>query len=171
MLCVSFLCSLIAVSQSAVKGKISMSSDNSSIPGATVLIKGTSKGTSTDINGDYYLTLTEQADTLQISFVGFITVEVAIAGRAVVDVSMVENTEQLSEFVVTALGISKEKKALGYAVAEVDVSKMTKARDANVVNTISGKVAGVQVSKTSGGPGTSSRIVIRGNKSISKSNF
>ena len=170
MLCVSFLCSLIAVSQSAVKGKISMSSDNSSIPGATVLIKGTSKGTSTDINGDYSLTLTEQADTLQISFVGFITVEVAIAGRTVVDVSMVENTEQLSEFVVTALGISKEKKALGYAVAEVDVSKMTKARDANVVNTISGKVAGVQVSKTSGGPGTSSRIVIRGNKSISKSN-
>ncbi|MBL4652746.1 MAG: SusC/RagA family TonB-linked outer membrane protein [Flavobacteriales bacterium] len=158
------------VGQTIITGQVISTSDSTTIPGVTVKVKGGTVGTATDMDGKFSLAVPIDADTLQFSFIGFKSIDEAIAGRIQINVSMVENSEQLDEFVVTALGISKEKKALGYAVAEVKVDDMTKARDANVMNTISGKVAGVQVSKTSGGPGSSSRIVIRGNKSISKSN-
>ncbi len=140
------------------------------LPGVNVLIKNSSNGTITDIQGAYSLAVPENTDTLIFTFVGYVSQEVNIGDRSTVDVELFDDIQQLSEVVVTAFGIEKEKKALGYSVQELQGKSLDEARTSNLVNAMSGKIAGVQVTGTNGAPGASSRIQIRGASSIGSNN-
>lgn len=154
-----------------VTGKVTSSVDGSAVPGASVLIKGTSTGTNTDADGKFTINPQNAAsDVLVISFIGFASQEVAINNRTVIDVTLQEDVTALNEVIVTALGIQREKKELGYAVQEVRGDKLTEARDVNVANALAGKVAGVQIKQNATGVGGSTRITIRGNNTISGAN-
>lgn len=124
-------------------------------------------GTIVDIEGNFRIEVPETVSTLVISYVGYETKEVDISGRTTIEVSLEMSATVLEDVVVTALGIKKEKKALGYAFSDVDGEELTTNRDVNFINSISNKVAGVNISQTAGGAGTSSRIIIRGIKSLS----
>ncbi len=138
------------------------------LPGATVRVKGTGVGTSTDINGKFSLNAPENA-ILVISYAGFQTKEVAIGTQAIINIVLTEDTKQLSEVVVTALGIKKERRALGYSVTQVAGETLTQARENNVLNSLVGKVAGLDVSSTSGGAGAATSVTIRGVSSLGQS--
>ena len=135
------------------------------LPGATVVVKGSSIGTTTDLDGNFKLSAPEDG-TLVISYVGYLPMEVAVGNRSNIDIQMTPDVEQLTEVVVTAFGIEKDKKALGYATQELDGEGFTEARETNIVNKLAGKVAGVQVTNIANGAGGSARVVIRGNSSI-----
>jgi TonB-linked SusC/RagA family outer membrane protein len=135
------------------------------LPGVNVIIKGTARGTTTDSNGKYSLTISS-GETLVFSFIGYAQQEITVGNQTVVDVSLNEDVQSLSEVVITAFGIEREKKALGYSVQEIEAEELTEAREVNVVNSLKGKIAGVHINPTSGGPGGSSYVVIRGNSSL-----
>lgn len=140
-----------------------------SLPGVSVLVKGTTVGTMTLADGTYSIDVPDGSTTLQFSYIGLETKEVVISGN-VVNVTMAASSENIDEVVVTALGISKEKKAIGYAVQNVNGDAFTKAKETNIVNSLSGQIAGVQVTNSSGAVGSSSRIVLRGATSITGNN-
>src|SRR5690606_11168944 len=127
-------------------------------------------GTSTDINGGYTLTVPEGSNTLEFRFIGYKTLERTIGTESNISVTMDTDAQQLGEVVVTALGLEKEKRSLGYATQEINSEELTQGRDRSVLNSMQGKVAGVQISSASGGVGASTRVVIRGNKSFLNSN-
>ncbi|SHF22293.1 TonB-linked outer membrane protein, SusC/RagA family [Mariniphaga anaerophila] len=151
-----------------VSGTVTSAADETPLPGLSIIVKGTSLGTITNSDGSY--TINAPADgTLTYSFVGFQTQEVAIQGRSVINVSMQESIEALEEVVVTALGIKREEKSLGYSVAKVDGPEFTRVAQENFLNSMSGKVAGVTINQT-GGTGSTTSIIIRGAKSLSNDN-
>ena len=139
------------------------------LPGATVRVKGTAAGTSTDINGKFTISVPENA-VLVISFAGFQSKEVSTDQKTNIEVVLLEDTKLLSEVVVTALGIKKERRALGYSVSQIQGETLTQARENNVANSLVGKVAGLDISSTSGGPGAASSVLIRGVSSLSQTN-
>ncbi len=139
--------------------------------GATVIVVGdASHGTVTDIDGNYTLSNVPSDGSLQISYVGMKTQVIAVNGRTTINVVLESDTELLDEVVVTALGIKRDRKALGYAIQEVKSDDIVAARELNVANALSGKISGLQVIKSNNGPGGSSKIVIRGNSSVSNLN-
>ncbi len=123
-------------------------------------------GTVSDINGNYTLSIPTDSKNLVFTFLGYEKQVIALNGQQRVDVSLLEETQLLDKVIVTAIGIEKNKKAIGYAVEKVDSDEITNAQETNLVNALSAKVAGVQVTSTSGSPGASSSIVIRGRASI-----
>ncbi|MDY7394305.1 SusC/RagA family TonB-linked outer membrane protein [Aureibaculum sp. 2210JD6-5] len=135
------------------------------IPGANVIEKGTTNGTTTDFDGKYSIEVSEGA-TLQFSMIGYSEKEVVVGNQTTINVSLSEG-EQLDEVVVTALGIKRAEKTLAYAQQTVGGEELTNSRDVNFVNSISGKAAGVEIRKSSSGPGGSTKIQIRGSKSLS----
>ena len=139
------------------------------IIGANVIVKGTTNGTITDMDGRFELDVPNNA-TLQVSYIGFNTQEIVFTGQPSIEVQLVDDTQALDEVVVTALGIKREKKALGYSMSELKGESLTQTRDANVANALAGKVAGLQIKQNGTGVGGSSRIVIRGNNSITGNN-
>ncbi|MFK8269556.1 SusC/RagA family TonB-linked outer membrane protein [Capnocytophaga stomatis] len=144
----------------------------SPLPGVSVLIQGTKKGTSTDFDGNYTLQVNE-GGVLEFSYIGFTTQTKKVTGGGnslKINVVMKEQAEQLGEVVVTALGIKREKKSLGYALQEVKGEALVEAREANIANAFSGKVAGLQIVRGSNGPAGSSKIVLRGNNSLTGDN-
>ncbi len=149
----------------AIEGTV-VDAQTNPIPGVNVLVKGTTQGTITDIDGKYRIGITEEAEALVFSFVGYETLEVPIGTRSIVDVDLTEDARQLGEVVVTALGVERETKALGYAVEEVQGTSITQARETNLVNSLSGRVAGVNVTGASTTVGGSARITIRGESSL-----
>lgn len=140
------------------------------VPGVNVVIKGTSRGTTTNSAGQYSLTVDNNATVLIFSFIGSITQEITVGDRSVIDVMLQEDSKQLNEVVVTALGIERNAKTLTYATQQIDGKKLVDVRDANFVNTLSGKVAGMVVTQGSSGPGSATRVVLRGNRSITGNN-
>lgn len=166
MMCITLIGS--AYAQQTVTGTVT-GEDGIGIPGVTVVEKGTNKGTVTNVEGGYSLNVSSDA-TLVFSFVGMQNIEEALNGRSSVDVTMVSTQIGLGEVVVTALGISKEKKSLGYAVTEVGSDEISMVKDHNPANSLVGKVAGVVVTQSTGGPGSGSRVIIRGNNSITGNN-
>ncbi len=151
-----------------VKGRVTASQDNSSLPGVSVVLKGTSVGTTTDSDGNYSIAVgANENAVLSFSFIGFTTQEVSIGGRTTIDVVLQEDAMQLSEVIVTAFGEKKEVGKIAYAVQEVKGGDLTRANNANVINSLQGKVAGVHIDQGTGGPMSSSRIRIRGNSSLS----
>jgi TonB-linked SusC/RagA family outer membrane protein len=150
-----------------VSGTVTSETDASPVPGVNVYVKGTSQGTVTDAKGQYSFALTSSGNpVLVFSSVGFTTQEVPVSGRTVIDVRLKPYNTALNEVVVTALGISREKKALGYAAQSVSSDELMQNRQTNMVNALQGKVAGVTISGTGGAPGQGARILIRGINSI-----
>lgn len=171
LLSISFLFVLgTAWAQRTVSGKVVSESDNSGIPGVNVVLKGTTTGVTTDLDGNYRLSIPEDGGTLVFSFIGLSTQEVVIGSRSVIDVTMSEDVETLSEVVVTAIGFEREKKALGYAVTSVGEELISKRPEADVSRVLQGKVPGVNITSTSGISGTGTNIIIRGYSSISGGN-
>lgn len=159
-----FLCT--AYAQSTVSGRITSSEDSAPLPGVNILVKGTAEGTISDANGNFSLSVPSNESVLIFSFVGYLAQEVSVAGRSNFDVVLASDAKQLSEVVVTALGIERETRDLGYAVQEVNGEDLTKARETNIGNALAGKVAGVTVVGNPSGIGGSSRITIRGERSL-----
>jgi TonB-linked SusC/RagA family outer membrane protein len=139
------------------------------LPGATVRVKGAGTGVSTDINGRFSLLAPANA-VLVISYAGFDTKEIALNGKSNLDVILTEDTKLLNEVVVTALGVKRERRALGYSVTQVRGESLTQARENNIANSLVGKVAGLDISSTAGGAGSSTSVVIRGVSSLNQSN-
>ena len=133
--------------------------------GASVIVKGTTNGTITGLDGDFSLSNVKKGDIIQISFVGYQTVEIPWNGQPM-NVTLQDDTQTLGEVVVTALGIKREKKALGYAMQEVKGDALLEARETNLANALTGKVSGVQIIRSSNGPGGSSKIQLRGANSV-----
>ena len=153
----------------SLTGRIASKTDGAGLPGASVLVKGTNRGTSTNSEGNFTLTVSPNT-TLVVSFIGYVSQEIPVAGKRTLEITLTDDAAQLSEIVVTALGISREKKALGYSVQEIQGQQLTQARETNLVNALAGKISGVQVTGSNGAPGASSRMVIRGASSIGSNN-
>lgn len=153
-----------------VGGNVVSKEDNEPVIGASVIVKGTTIGTVTDMNGTFTLNVPQNAKTLVVSYVGMKSKEVSV--KPVMHIELQSDAQNLDEVVVTALGISRQKKALGYAVSEVKGDEMLKARGgvSNPINALQGKVAGLQIQGGAGSMGGSSKIIIRGIKSISGNN-
>lgn len=165
-----FLASNVWAQDRTISGNISSDEDGSGLPGVNVIIKGTTVGTTTDVNGSYTLDVPSDGGTLVFSFIGLASQEIEIGARSVVDVVMSSEVEELQEVVVTALGITKEKAALGYAVTSVGGSQLEARPEADIARLLRGKVPGVDITSQSGVTGTGTNIIIRGYSSISGSN-
>ncbi len=148
-----------------VSGKV-LDAKGKPVPFASVAIKGKTGGTTSDADGAYSLAVPEGSNTLVFSFVGFETQEVKIAGSSTVNITLREKGSDLTDVIVTALGIEKSKKSLQYSVTQVAGENLTQAREISIGNALEGRVAGVNVSKTASGPGGSTRVVIRGAKTL-----
>lgn len=159
---------LNSFAQINVSGTVT-SDDGELLPGVSIVVKGTANGVVTDFEGNYTFNGVPSDAILVYSFVGMQTQEVAVDGRSKIDVVLATSSIGMDEVVVTALGISREKKSLGYSVAEVDGESLQKVAQENVLNALSGKVAGVTVNST-GGPGSSVSMVIRGASSLTSDN-
>ncbi len=159
-----------AFNKKEITGRVIDDKTGETIPGANIMIRGTSTGTITGADGRFRITVPSGDAILEISFIGYDKVVLPAAAAGGRSIRLREASEQLKEVVVTALGIKRETKALGYAVSEVKGDEVSEARDKNIMNSLSGKVAGLQVSRTASGVGGSSRIVIRGISSLLGSN-
>ena len=148
-----------------VSGYVTSLEDGGGLPGVNVIIKGTTSGTITDFEGNYKINVDESA-ILQFSFIGYVTEEINVGNQSEINVNMSPDVKQLSEVVVTAIGIEQNKRTLGYSLQNVDSEEIMKARETNVVNSLAGKIAGVQINSSGGQAGSSSRIIIRGNSSL-----
>lgn len=158
-----------SVSAQSVSGSVK---DEAGTPlvGASVVVKGTQSGVLTDGNGAFTVNIPQGADSLVFSYIGYASQVVAIGGRSNLEIVMAEEISATDEVVITALGIKREQKTLGYAAQEVDASQLTQAREPNFVNSLAGRVAGVNITQGASGVGSSARIVIRGETSISGNN-
>ncbi|WP_214229096.1 SusC/RagA family TonB-linked outer membrane protein [Pedobacter sp. B4-66] len=149
-----------------VTGTVTSNPDGETIPGASITVKGKKTGTTTDNNGKFSITA-DVNDILNVSYIGYTTKEVTVtAASTTLNIKLDVSANALSEVVVTALGISKEKKSLGYSVQELKSKDISTAKETNIVNSLAGKIAGVQTTSSQGDMG-SSRIIIRGETSIS----
>lgn len=159
------------MAQTVVRGTVTTAEEGGGpIPGVSVVVEGTTVGTTTDSNGQYSLTVENLNVTLIFRFIGFIEQRVPVNGRSVIDVVLQPSLEEVGEVVVTALGIRTDKKALGYSTAEVSSDEIDRAKATDFVQALSGKVAGVQINTVSSQQGSGSRVVIRGGSSITGNN-
>ena len=156
-------------SSRTVQGTV-VDSSSLPIPGASVFVKGTTIGTVTDLDGNFTLTVPGEmlGGRLVFSSIGYQDVEMSIGSRRKFDVVLQDAIVELEGTVVTALGIRRDQKALSYNVQEVKAEDVTAVKDANFINSLSGKVAGVTINASSSGVGGASKVVLRGNKSISQ---
>ena len=155
--------------QTSVNGTVTDADNGGTLPGVSVLVKGTSIGTVTDMDGKFNLQVPANATAIQFSFVGMETQDVAFTGQTTIDVALKTSALKLDEVVVTALGVTREKKSLGYSTQEVQGDDLNRVTKDNFINSLSGKVAGVQV-KNNTNMGGSSNIIIRGSKSLTQNN-
>jgi TonB-linked SusC/RagA family outer membrane protein len=140
------------------------------IPGVTVQVKGTTIGAITDVDGKYSINVPQGTTTLVFSYIGMKTQEVAVSGQSVINCTLQSDVIGLNEVVVTAMGISREKKALGYAVQDVKSDQLTQAASTSLGSALQGKISGVEIAPSSGMPGASSKITIRGSRSFTGDN-
>lgn len=158
-----------AVNDKKVKGKVTDSS-GSGLPGVSIILKNSINGTITDVDGNFILPVDNEKATLVLSFIGYATKEVAVKSGIHSNIILNEDVLALDEVVVTALGIKRDKKSLGYSTQEVKGDNMNVGNDANMLNKLMGKVAGIQITAGNSGAGSSSRVVIRGESSFSNDN-
>ncbi len=149
-----------------VTGTVTQKSDGEPVIGASVMVKGTSSGVMTDIDGKYSIEVSNNKAVLVFTYIGYNTETVKVDGRSVIDVVMTENATVLDEVVVTAMGQVQEKKKLNYAVQSLNSDELTAGVTPNMVNSLQGKIAGVNVSMSGGSPNSASQLVIRGISSV-----
>ncbi|WP_255297587.1 SusC/RagA family TonB-linked outer membrane protein [Anaerophaga thermohalophila] len=160
---------IIAQAQT-ITGTVTDSETGDPIPGVSVFVKGTTVGTVTQANGTYSLRVPEEAETIVFSFVGMETQEIPYEGQSTINVQMVSTAIAMDEVIVTALGIKRERKALGYAVQDVDAEELGRTGNSDLASAMQGKLAGMDIKPSSGMPGASSQIVIRGARSFTGNN-
>jgi len=153
-----------------ITGLVSSSEDGLPVTGATVSVKGTTTGTITDANGLYSIVVPESSKVLTFSFVGMITQEVTIGPANKIDVVLKSNVIGVDEVVVTAFGMKRERKALGYAVQDVKSEELTRTGSSSFATALQGKLSGVAITPSSGAPGASTQITIRGARSFAGNN-
>lgn len=153
-----------------ITGTVTSSEDELGIPGVSILVKGTLRGTTTDIDGNYAIAGVKPADTLVYRFVGFETQEIAVGVQKKIDVLLSPGAQELEEVVVTALGIERQKREVGYSTQKVDGDLVVRSSTANVISSLTGRAAGVQVTNGDGVEGGSTRITIRGNNNLTTNN-
>ncbi|HSJ69370.1 MAG TPA: SusC/RagA family TonB-linked outer membrane protein [Anditalea sp.] len=173
LMCV--LCTLawnaqVMAQQRVVTGTVISEEDDQPLPGATILVKGTTIGTVTDLDGNFSINVPAGSNTLVISFVGLSTQEIPVGNRTNINIRLAPDAAQLTEVVVTAIGIERDKKALGYAVSTVGDELLSNRPEADVSRVLQGKVAGVNITATNGMTGSGTNIVIRGYSSATGSN-
>jgi TonB-linked SusC/RagA family outer membrane protein len=151
-----------------ITGTVVSADDGEPVIGASVSVPGTSVGTITDIDGKFSVSVSTSVRTLTVSYVGMKTLTADITSTTVLSIVLASDTQALDEVVITALGISREKKSLGYAMQEVKSGELTQAGQMNVASSLTGKIAGVQITSQGGQVGASQNIVIRGNSSFGK---
>lgn len=160
-----------AMAQTKVSGQVTSSEDGQPIPGVSILVKGLSGvGTSTNIDGKYSLNVPAAGKTLVFSYVGYKSQEVALDGKTSINVVLLSEARRIDEVVVTALGIKRDSKALGYSVQSVGSKELTRTSNADVVNSIGSRTAGVQVTSSGGTAGASAYMTIRGAHSLTGNN-
>lgn len=159
----------LAFAQVTVSGKVTDAETGDPLPGVSVYVQGTSTGTQTDLEGNYEVQVPNQQAVVEFSFLGY-TKQTAQASTAPVNIQLSPDTQILSEVVVTANVISRERRTLGYSAPSVSGDDLRQGRNASVINSLAGKVAGVNITSTANTPGSSSRIVFRGGTSISGNN-
>lgn len=159
----------VLYAQKTIKGTVYDDSDKSPLPGVNVVVDGTSIGVVTNLDGKYELESPTNDGIVEFSFIGMKSQRISFKDKSVIDVYMVEEDNALSEVVVTASGVKREKKALGYGAQEVKGEDAVFVGNPNPISGLQGKVAGLQVVQSSGTPGSSSKIVIRGNSSFANS--
>ncbi|MFV0540714.1 MAG: SusC/RagA family TonB-linked outer membrane protein [Aestuariibaculum sp.] len=167
-LLISFLFSstfFVFAQQKEISGTVKAASDGLPLPGVNVVVKGTNTGVATDFDGNYSINAPSNA-TLVFSYVGYTSLEVAINGQGNINVQLIENTESLEEVVVTSFGLSKEKRAIGYATATIEAEELTKTGTPNFATALYGKAPGVQIAATTGGSTSAVNMQIRGIGSI-----
>ena len=153
-----------------ISGTVTSAVDGLPVPSVNIVEAGTQNGTITNADGTYTLSLTNANASIVVSFVGFVTQTIDVNSRNTIDIDLAEDTQLLEEVVVTAIGIERSERALGFSVGEVDGEQLRQTREVNVANALAGKVAGVTVTKPASGPAGSSRIIIRGNSSLGSQN-
>jgi len=165
------LLSVVAFAQQrTVSGTVTSSTDGLPLAGVNVIVSGTSTGTITDVQGHYSLGVPGGDVSLQFSFMGYEIQLISVGSSTVIDVQLVLSFMELDEVVITSLGIQREKKRITYAAQNVETEQITQARELNVANSLAGKVAGLDLIKSSYGVGSASRVVLRGNSSIAANN-
>jgi TonB-linked SusC/RagA family outer membrane protein len=152
----------------SVTGKVT-DSDNLPLPAVSIKVSGSTQGTSTDSNGNYTISVPSNA-SLVFSYIGFTTQTVSVQGRTTINVRLESDSKMLEGVVVTALGITKDQKVLSYATQQINTDAFAKAKELNVANSLSGRVAGLNITKTASGLGGTSRVVLRGDRSITGNN-
>lgn len=162
-----FLVSIIH-GQEKIKGNVKDALNGDALPGVSIIIKNTKQGTTTDFDGNFTLNL-KTGDVLEFSFLGFKTHHVTYKTQSFFNIALKEDNAQLDEVIITSLGIKKEKRALGYAATELKSNELTKVKTVNVLNSLAGKVAGLQVTGANNGVASSARVVIRGENSLNLS--
>jgi len=166
LLCLFLSIGVATAQTTRVTGTVTSAEDGEPVIGASVIVKGTTIGTVTTFDGTFSLDVPQNARTLVVSYIGMQPQEVAV--QANIRIVMRADMQALDEVVVTAMGLTREKKSLGYAIQEVKSDELTNAGQLNVTGSLTGKVAGVQVNQFSGTVGASSRITIRGNSSLAE---
>ncbi|TKC65394.1 SusC/RagA family TonB-linked outer membrane protein [Pedobacter hiemivivus] len=169
VLCWLSLTTLVKAQQKNISGTVLLASDKTPLVGVSVSIIGKSVHTQTDANGKFSI-VSATGDRLRFTYVGFITQDIAPSTQSNLTVLLQENTAQLGEVVVTAMGIKREKRALGYSVQEIKSDELLKNKDPNIINSLNGKIAGVNVTNSGGAPGSSASIIIRGGTSLERDN-
>ena len=166
-----FLCSFLLLTvhisfaqQKSITGTVTSKADGIPIPGVNVIIQGTSNGTQTDFDGNYKLTA-NVGDVLVYSYIGMTSVQMTVTNTNSINVQLEEDAEQLNEVIITALGIKKERKALTYAAQDVKGDDFTRVKQTNPINSLSGKSAGLTITRSSSGVGGAVKVVLRGNSS------
>lgn len=158
-----------ALAQRTISGTVTSTEDDQSIPGVQVVVKGTSMGTTTNLDGEYSVEINNDAEILVFKFVGMVTQEIEIGAKTVINVVMDPEVVNIEGVVVTALGISREKKTLGYSVQDVSGDELNKAQQNDAISSLQGRVSGVQINSSTN-MGGSQKILVRGASSITGNN-
>lgn len=170
LLYILVLCTLMASSAFAqdrtITGRVTSSEDGTTLPGVTIQVTGTTIGTQTNMDGNYSLSIPATAKTLEFSFIGFEKQTVAVGNSSTINVSLVTDATQLGEVVVTALGVQRAERSVGYAVSKVNPEAVLQISEPDMLKGLQGKVAGVDIRTSQGTPGAATRIQIRGNSSF-----
>ena len=160
----------VQAQEKSISGTVTSKSDGTTLPGVSIIVQGTTRGTQTDFDGKYTIKASV-GEKLSFTFLGMLAKTVTVTGNTnTLNVVLEEDADQLDEIVITALGISREKKSLGYSVSDIKGESVSLAKETNVVNSLSGKISGVVITQSASGPAGGTRVIIRGNNSLTGNN-